>query len=381
MSSHEINKQWLSDWQEAFTEVEDPRVDRTKRHLLMDILTISLCAVISGCDSWEDVECYGNSKESWLSKFLELPNGIPSHDTFNRVFRSIDADVFQKCFLGWIKKSNLVKEDLISIDGKSLRGSNDFGESPLCMVSAWASNNGMVLGQVQTEEKSNEITAIPELLDLIDIEGAIVSIDAAGCQKNIAEKIKNKNGDYLLALKGNQGNFHAEMSKFLTNLEDEKVCGANIERYETHYEKGHGRIEKRKCLVSTDTHLFPEASKWMGLQSLVMIESEKFHHENSSRERRFYISSAKKSSEEFLRFVRGHWEVENKLHWVLDVCFNEDKSRVRKGNGPQNLATLRHIALNLIKKNKSKRVSIKGSRKKAGWDENYLLQLLGKLDA
>jgi len=373
-----LRESWVKDWNDHFAAIDDPRVERTKRHELIDILMISLCAVISGCDSWVDVEEYGKSKEQWFSTFLSLPNGIPSHDTFTRVFQNINADLFQQCFLNWVRTLTTEIDHLISIDGKCLRGSNNFGESPICIVSAWASDNNIVLGQVKTKEKSNEITAIPELIDIIDVKGAVVSIDAAGCQKNIAKKIVDNGGDYLIALKGNQGNLHNDVSTFLESIQDNNVGGKNIERFETKIEKGHGRIEKRRCLISTDTHLLPITSDWCNMNTLVMIEAERYVHGKSSIDRRFYVSSAKKNSEDFCYLVREHWAIENKLHWVLDVGFDEDRCRVREGNGAQNFATLRHMALNLIKKDKSKG-SVKTRRKKAGWDNSYLLQLLKQI--
>jgi len=272
IDENKIEKSWSDGWDKNFSKIEDFRIERTKKHMLSDIFLISLCAVISGCDNWVEIEEYGKSKKEWFSSFLSLPNGIPSHDTFTRVFRNINSEHFQKCFLEWVKELTTQAEGLISIDGKCLRGSNNFGESPIYIVSAWSTENNLVLGQVKTEEKSNEITAIPKLLDIIDVKGAVVSIDAAGCQKNIAKKIVENGGDYLIALKGNQGNLHSDVKLLLEGIQDFRVGGKNIGRFESNAEKGHGRLEKRNCLVSSDTQLLPITSKWCKLKSMIMIE-------------------------------------------------------------------------------------------------------------
>jgi predicted transposase YbfD/YdcC len=371
----DMNEAWFQDWEEYFSEVEDPRIDRRKLHPLMDVIALSLCAILSGAEGWVDVEAFGKLRQEWLSQFLTLPHGIPSHDTIGRLFSLIKPSQFQKCFLNWARKISDLDEDLISLDGKALRGSNNFGDSPVTIVSAWSAKNKIVIGQVKTDQKSNEITALPELIDSLDLSNSIVSIDAAGCQKNIAKKIVESNADYILALKGNQGNLRKEVEGFLSGIQDDNVYGKNIDRCES-TEKSHGRIEKRVCVVSNDTHLLPITRDWEKLRSVVMIASTRVIHGEVQTERRYYISSAQKSAEEFLEKTRGHWGVENSLHWVLDVIFREDQCRVRAGYAAENFATLRHIALNLLKKNqKVRKGSIRSKRLRAGWDKNFLLEL------
>jgi predicted transposase YbfD/YdcC len=378
MEMANVKETWFEDWEKHFGELDDPRVDGRIYHPLMDILMLGLCGIISGAEGWVEVEQFGKTKLDWLKNFLQLPNGIPSHDTIGRVFSLIDPNKFKACFITWARELAQRHEGLISIDGKALRASNDQGEPPVTIVSAWSARNQIVLGQTKTDEKSNEITAIPKLIDSIDVTGSIVSIDAAGCQKNIAEKLIESGADYLIALKGNQGHLHNEVSKFLSSIRDQNVYGENIDESET-VGKGHGRIEKRVCLTSTDTLLLPTTHPWKGLQTVIMIEAQRVLGEKSSVERRYYISSAKRSAQEFNELIRGHWGVENQLHWVLDVGFREDQCRVRAGFAAENYATLRHIALNLIKQDKTRKGGIKSKRMQAGWDHDFLLSLIGRI--
>ena len=374
----EINETWFDDWEAYFGNIVDPRLQRNQLHPLIDVLMLALCAIISGAEGWTDVEKYGKTRESWLKQFLCLPNGIPSHDTIGRVFALIDPKQFEKCFMKWAKSISSEIEGLISVDGKCLRGSNNFGESPVNIVSAWSANNRIVIGQVKTEQKSNEITAIPDLIDSIDVAGSIISIDAAGCQKNIVEKIIERDADYLIALKGNQGTLHGEVEKFLTGLSDLNVYSKFSDTAET-VGKAHGRIEKRSCTVFTQPSILPASRDWRDLRSIIMIESYRRINGSDQTDRRFYISSALKSAKEFLDLTREHWGIENRLHWVLDVAFREDQCRVRSGYAAQNFATLRHIALNLLKKDKSMKGGIKSKRLQVAWDPNRLLSLLGKI--
>lgn len=361
-----------------FCTLEDPRSDHTRRHKLIDIITIAICGVICGADSWVDLELFGKCKEEWLKGFLELPNGIPSHDTFGRVFAHLDAQEFQDCFLEWVQAvSAVTKGQVIAIDGKTVRRSHDkaLGKSAINMVSAWASENRLVLGQTKVDEKSNEITAIPELLALLDVAGCIVTIDAIGCQKEIARLILEESGDYVLALKENQGQLYQEVQELFA---DEELVAAEGDFHET-VNKGHGRLEHRQCWsMATPEYLsyLNPGGEWPGLRSVAKVTGERRKGEEVSVESRYYISSLPGDAEQLLWAVREHWGIENRVHWVLDVAFREDESRVRKGNGQQNLATMRHLALNLLRKETTSKGGVKAKRLRAGWDEDYLIKLL-----
>ncbi|MCH8745984.1 MAG: ISAs1 family transposase [Chloroflexi bacterium] len=361
-----------------FSVLEDPRPDHTRRHKLIDIMTIAICGVICGADSWVELEQFGKSKEEWLKGFLELPNGIPSHDTFGRVFALLDAQQFRDCFLAWVQAvSAVTRGQVIAIDGKTLRRSHDksLGKSAIHMVSAWASENRLVLGQTKVAEKSNEITAIPELLALLDISGCIVTIDAMGCQKEIARLIIEDSGDYVLALKENQGQLYREVKEL---FEDEGLVASEGDFHET-VNKGHGRLEHRRCWSIADQEYISYLNlkgEWRGLRSVAKVTGERRIGEKVSIESRYYISSLPGGAEQLLRAVREHWGIENSLHWVLDIAFREDESRVRKGHGPENLATMRHMALNLLRRETSSKGGVKARRLRAGWDETYLLKVL-----
>jgi predicted transposase YbfD/YdcC len=361
-----------------FGRLEDPRSDHTKRHKLIDIITIAICGVICGADSWVDLELFGKSKEGWLKGFLELPNGIPSHDTFGRVFARLDAQQFRDRFLEWVQAvSAVTRGQVIAIDGKTVRRSHDksLGKSAIHMVSAWASENRLVLGQTKVAEKSNEITAIPELLALLDVAGCIVTIDAMGCQKEIARLIIEESGDYVLALKGNQGQLYREVQEL---FEDEGLVTAEGNFHET-VNGGHGRVEHRRCWSIADpeclSYLNPQG-EWRGLRSVAKVTGERHIGEEVSIESRYYISSLPGDAKQLLWAIRTHWGIENSLHWVLDIAFREDESRIRKGNGPENLATIRHAALNLLRQETTSKGGVKARRLLAGWDEGYLLKVL-----
>lgn len=361
-----------------FARLEDPRIDRSKKHKLLDIITIAICGVICGADSWVDIAMFGESKEEWFKGFLELPNGIASHDTFGDVFSRLDPVQFQECFMEWVRAVNeLTKGQLVAIDGKTLRRSHDklLGKKAIHMVSAWSTANGLVLGQVKTDEKSNEITAIPELLKQLELSGCIVSIDAMGCQKQIAKSIVDKGADYVLSLKGNQPRLHEDVKDLFDGAMQLGFEGMNYDMWES-VEKGHGRIETRQCWVISDLTYIRSLKDWRDLNCVAMVKAERRIGDSISVESRYYISSLKGNARQLLRAIRGHWAIENSLHWVLDIAFREDDCRVRKDNAPQNLAVLRHISLNLLKQDKTLKVGIKAKRKRAGWDNQYLLNVL-----
>ena len=364
---------------ERVGEIKDPRKERTKLHLLKDILVIAVCATICGADNWEDIAEFGESKREWFATFLELENGIPSHDTFRRVFILLDNIELKTLFVEWLSATvSLSRGSLVNIDGKNLCGSREplKGKKALNMVSAWASEQSVVLGQVRCEEKSNEITAIPELLKILSLAGCIVTIDAIGCQKEIVREIVEKKADYVISLKGNQGKLHKDIKDYLDWAERIGFKEISYDYCKT-LEKGHGRIEERRCWVTEEIGWLEEKEDWKSLKSVVMVESiREIIGKKATVERRYFISSLEANAKELLRCVRGHWAIENELHWCLDIGFREDNCQVREAVSAENLATLRHIGINLLKQEKSSKRGIEGKRKKAGWDENYLLKVL-----
>jgi len=355
-----------------FSALHDPRIDRTKAHLLEDIIFIAIASVLCGAETWNEMEDFGKSKQAWLRTILKLPSGIPSHDTFNRVFSLLDHKELGEKFVQWTSSvSRLTEGEVIGIDGKTIRGSRKNGNKSIVhMVSAWAGVNNIVLGQFKVDDKSNEITAIPELLKLLVLKGCIVTIDAMGCQKDIVDAIIRQEADYILALKGNQGNLHQQTEDSFRFLQVKSVC----EEIDT----GHGRVERRTCSVIDDLSMVEDKSQWKNLQSLVKIESERYFKSTGTTENetRFYISSLPANASILNKSIRSHWGIENSLHWILDVAFNEDNSRKRAGYAAQNFSILNRIALNILKNEITSKLGIKGKRLKAGWDNNYLEKIL-----
>lgn len=363
-----------------FGDVTDPRVDRTKDHHLLDIIIIAICAVLCGADSWVEVEEFGTSKQAWLASVLDLPNGIPSHDTFGRVFARIDPAQFQQSFLAWVQAVQQVRGDVIAIDGKTHRGSHDEsrGKAALHLVSAWATENRLVLGQVAVDAKSNEITAIPQLLDLLDLTNCTVTIDAMGCQTAIAEQVIQRGGQYVLALKGNHPTLLAEVQDLFADARATMHPAYGMTSATT-VEKNHGRIETRRAFVIHDPqvlHYLNERQQWTHLTSVALIEAERTVQATTTTEQRYYLLSHVLDAAAVNRLVRGHWGIENQVHWVLDMTFHEDGSRIRSGDAPQNMGVLRHIALNLLRQEPSKG-SLKTKRFRAALNDTYLAQILG----
>ena len=363
---------------EHFRDLADPRIDRNKEHKLINVLVIAICALLCGANDWVAVETFGRAKREWFARFLDLPHGIPSHDTFGRVFAVLSPQALQACFLSWIRAvAHVTEGQVVAIDGKPLRHSYDrrSAKAAIHMVSAWATHNRMVLGQLKTEEKSNEITAIPELLRVLEVRGCIVTIDALGCQKAIARQIVEQEADYVLALKQNQGTLYEAVVQQFQMARDTVSEAMSLQTYETE-EKQHGRVEiRRHWTLEVPPDLVPQEA-WRQLGCLGMVESERHLQEEVSIEQRYYIASIPNDVQLFAHAVRAHWEIENRVHWVLDVAFREDDSRIRVGHGPENFAVLRHIALNLLGQDTRTKLGIQNKRLKAGWDDAYLANLV-----
>jgi len=360
----------MGDWEEVFEELDDPRTGNAKRHLLHEILVIALCSVVCGGESCADMALFGRAKRDFLQQFLVLPHGIPSHDTFSRLFRLLDPARFQAWFIGFMRRFAEACQGVVAVDGKTMRRSFDRAAqgSPLHLVSAWAADVRLCLGQLAVADKSNEIVAVPKLLELLCLKGCIVTADAMSCQRKIAQQIVDQEADYVLALKGNQGSLADDVRRFL----DDPAIPLSVA---TEFDKGHGRIEQRTAALTTDIAWLQEIHAWPGLAAIGKITASRELNGKTTVETRCYLLSRAVTPEHFNAIVRSHWSIENSLHWVLDVVMDEDQARNRKDHGPQNLALLRKLALNLAKLEPSKG-SMRGKLKHAGWDNNFLTQIL-----
>jgi predicted transposase YbfD/YdcC len=369
---------------EHFQTLEDPRIERTKKHLLLDILVIAVCTLLTGGEGFQDMELFGKSKRAWLQTFLALPHGIPSHDTFGRVFARLHPQRFQACFLSWTQAvAQLTQGTLVSLDGKTVRASFDraTASSPLHMLSAWCSEpGGLVIGQIKTDTKSNEITAIPELLQVLAIKGCIVTIDAMGCQTAIAGQIREQEGDYLLALKRNHKKAYVAVKQHFHQHIEHQLAWHTAENFFDAFDDSHGRTVRRRVWPITDLTSLPELAPWPGLQSVIVVETIRMAHQHApvTSDYRMYLSSLVRSATAFVTMIRQHWDIENKLHWSLDVTFNEDRCRIRKDHAPENIVAVRHIALNLLRQEHSHRMSLRQKRLLCSLDEHYLLTVLSR---
>jgi predicted transposase YbfD/YdcC len=367
-----------------FITITDPRSEVNKAHKLIDIIMVAICSVLAGAESFVDMEDFGKTKRDWFATFLELPNGIPSHDTFGRVFSLLDPAQFQASFAGWIQSAvELTRGQVIAIDGKTNRRTGGLTKDgakikPLHLVSAFATANGVAIGQVATDQKSNEITAIPELLKLLDISGCLITTDAMGCQSDIAADVIERGGNYLLAVKGNQGLLYRDSKAVFADANTADLRDTN-----TSENKGHGRIEKRVCEVLSGEAVIARLrhkNNWMSLHTIVKVTAQRTTRTTGvvTEQTRYYICSIKDPSAERMQAaIRAHWGIENSLHWVLDMAMREDESRIRTDNAPANMAVLRHIALNLVRGDTTRKVGVKASLKKAGWSTDYMGKLLG----
>lgn len=363
-----------------FSSLPDPRVERTKSHSLINILSIAILAVLAGADGWVAVETFGKAKQDWLAEFLDLPNGIPSHDTFSRVFARLDPIQVQQCFLRWV--SEIVERvgiNVIAIDGKSLNQSYDRTHqlSSLHLVTAWVSEHRLVLGQVKVDSKSNEITAIPEILKILDIAGCIITLDAMGCQKKVVTEIINRGGDYVITLKGNQGSLYQRVKEYFEEAYNCDFSSLEVSHYEE-VEGSHHRIERREYF-SVAIEVLGQVSRlqqWSGLNSVVMVRSYRKLWNKETEETRFYITSLGSDAEQISGVIRSHWGIENSLHWTLDVTYGEDASRIRKGHSGENFALLRRLSVSLLNQERSFKGSQRMKRYKAAMDNEYLLKIL-----
>lgn len=363
---------------EHFSRLEDPRIERHKQHKLIDIMVLSVCAVLCGAEGWEAIEEFGHTKLEWLRRLVALENGIPSHDTIARVLSRVSAPGLQGCFVSWVKAvAEVTGGQIVAIDGKTLRRSYDKAsrKQAIHMVSAWGSANGLVLGQLKSDEHSNEISAIPQLLEVLELKGCIVTLDAMGCQREIARKIVGQGADYVLAVKANQERLYEDVVDFMDTARDADFRGVSYDYHEA-VDKGHGRVEVRRYWLSDDLSGVDKPQRWVGLKAIGMVESQRHLNGKVSVERRYYITSFNRGAKAFGQAVRTHWGIENSLHWVLDVSFREDESRIRRGEAAENVAILRHLAFNLLKREKTLKKGIKQKRLKAAWDEDYLAKVL-----
>jgi predicted transposase YbfD/YdcC len=377
----ELTKADMPELLEHFQELEDPRIERCKEHLLIDIVTIAICAVIGGAENFVEIATFGQARKDWFGGFLALPNGIPSHDTFNRVFGKLKPSSWQNCFMNWARSVAVPElaegaDYQVCIDGKTARGSAGVGIEAVHMVNAWASQSEIVLGQRAVADKSNEITAIPVLIENLELAGAVVSIDAMGTQKDIAWTIREQQADYILALKDNHPKLYEDVIWLFSHAQS--LHWQNIEHDYWHsHDQAHGRDEVRRCWVLKDLSYLAEHQGWRDLQSVALLESQRTINGVTSTEKRYYLSSLPPDAQRIAKAVRTHWQVENSLHWILDVAFREDESRIRVDHAQTNFIVLRHLALSLLRQDKQTRLGIKAKRLKAGWDTAYLERILG----
>ena len=361
-----------------FGQLQDPRLNRKKRHSLLDIIGVTVCAVIAGAEGWMDIERFGKAKLTWLRTFLSLPNGIPSHDTLGRVFALLNPEAFQQCFIGWVQAVHQAVEGVVAIDGKTARRSHDQakGKKAIHVVSAWATENGVALGQIKVDDKSNEITAIPELLQWLELGGCLVTTDAMGCQREIAQTIVEAGADYLLAVKDNQQTLREDVEQEFKEAMADGFAHMDCQYHET-VEQSHGRLEKRQYWYTKDIQGLGTLECWPHLAGMALCRATRTVKGETSIEDRYFItSSTKRGVQKIAAGIRGHWGVENSLHWVLDVAFAEDQCRIRTGYAAENFATIRRLALNALKTNTARKGGVKAKRLQAAWDNDYLRDIL-----
>lgn len=379
MSAKTVTAEAIAVLEEYFASLPDPRIERCRRHKLIDIVTIAICTMLCGGEGFTDMEEFGHSRREWLQTFLELPSGIPSHDTFGRFFARLSPAAFGECFERWVRTGlRPLSGEVVSLDGKRARRSYDTaeGKEAIKLVSAWARNQRLSLGQVKVAEESNEITAVPQLLRALELEGAVVTVDALNTQKEIAAQIRERRADYVLALKGNHACLRREVAELFCAIKEDRTYGYQVETSKT-IDKEHGRIEERTCWqVGVAAERFSEGHLWRDLRSVAMIEATREAGDKVSQEVRYYLSSLEVNAERMNDIIRGHWSIENSCHWILDLVFREDDSRVRAGHAAQNLALVRKLALSMLGKEKSCKRGMKVKRFKAALDLQYLLRVL-----
>lgn len=359
----------------SFSVLPDPRKNRNQSYSLYDIISVAILAVLCGADDRVEISLWGESNQAWLQQHGICLNGIPSHDTFSRFFRFVNPTSFEKCFISWTQKISKAVGGVIALDGKTICNSGSGDEKAIHLVSAFSVENDLVLGQLSTEAKSNEITAFPLLIELLDLKQATITIDAAGCQKEIASQIRERGGDYVLALKGNQGNLHAEVENFFKQALKVEPEDAQCDYY-CNEEKSRNRVEKREVLATKNLDWLPQAGDWSDLTSVACLRSTRTINNKETVELRYYISSLSNDALKIGKAIRSHWAVENKLHWQPDISYGEDGCKIRKDNGAENFSVLRRATLNLLKKDKKTKAGIKNKRSKAGWNKEYMLEIL-----
>lgn len=369
----------MTRFEEHFADLPDPRVERTRLHDLLDLLAIALCAVIAGADGWDGMADFGRAKEAWFRRFLRLPNGIPCGDTFRRVLARLDPEAFGRCFAAWMQElAGSSEGKLVALDGKTMRHSFDkaTGAPALHAVSAWVAENRLTLGQLAVDDDSNEIPALPKLIGMLDLEGAVVTVDAMGCQVAVAEAVLGAGADYVMTCKGNQPTMQGELAAFFEQA-GRLPFAFVLHTYDETDDKEHGRVERRRVWCVDAVGRFPARHRWPGLRSIGLIERERTVGDGAtSVERVHVLTSLEADAKRLGALVRGHWGIENQVHWILDIAFREDECRIRKDHGPANMGLLRKLALNLLKRETSVKRGIALKRLQAGWNEDYLETVL-----